>query len=243
MEWSRAAPAAYFGLRGKERPDFLNDRMQLSTSTKEEQISMRTRLIPLTKVLLAGAAAATAALALSVAPASALTATFTVSPGGSYSGSAGTTTLSDTTTGNALTCKSATAAGTLKSGSGLSGTDIGTITSTSFTSCTGPLGLTFTVKQSGTWNLNITSNSGGVSTGFISSVKASLSGPLCSATVTGSADASYSNSTGVLTVKPVSGSGHTLTVSGVSGCLGLINNGDTSTFNGAFTISPTQTIT
>lgn len=125
----------------------------------------------------------------------------------------------------------------------MSGTDIGTIASTSFTSCTGPLGLTFTVKQSGTWNLNITSNSGAVSTGFISSVKASLSGPLCSATVTGSADASYSNSTGVLTVKLVSGSGHTLTVSGVSGCLGLINNGDTTTFNGAYTISPKQTIT
>jgi hypothetical protein len=201
---------------------------------------MRTRL---TKVLLAGAAAATAALALSAVPASAVATTFTVSPGGSYSGSAGTTTLTDTTTGNALTCKSASAAGTLESGSGLSGTDIGTITSSSFTTCTGPLSLSFKVKQSGTWDLNVTASSGGVSTGFISGIKAALSGPLCSATVTGSADVSYSNSTGVLTVAPVSGSGHTLTVSGVSGCLGLINNGDTTTFNGAYTISPTQTIT
>jgi hypothetical protein len=198
---------------------------------------MRTRL---TTVLLAGAAAA-AALTLSVTPALAAT-TYSVSPGGSYSGKAGTTTFTDTPTGSVLTCTSGTAKGTLKSGSGLSGTDIGTITSTSFSSCTGPLGLTFTVKQSGTWDLNITSSSGGTSAGYISGIDASLSGPLCSATVTGSADAKYVNSTGVLTLKPVSGSGHTLKVSDVSGCLGLINSGDTSTFNGAYTISPKQTI-
>jgi hypothetical protein len=209
---------------------------------------MRTRITPritprITQVLLAGAAAATAALALSAAPASAVAATFTVSPGGSITGTAGTTTLKDTTTGNSLTCSSAKATGSLKSGSGLSGTGIGSITGTTFTTCKGPLGLTFTVTQSGTWSVNLTSNSGAVSTGFVSSVKASLSGPDCSATVTGSADASYSNTTGVLTFKSVAGSGHTLTVSGVSGCLGLINNGDTSTFSGAFTISPAQTIT
>jgi hypothetical protein len=101
--------------------------------------------------------------------------------------------------------------GTLKSGSGLSGTAIGTITGTTFTTCTGPLGLTFTVKQVGTWNLSITSNSGGTSVGNISNVDATLSGPLCSATVKGAADATYVNSTGGLTLKPVSGSGHTLT--------------------------------
>jgi hypothetical protein len=82
-----------------------------------------------------------------------------------------------------------------------------------------------------------------VTTGNISSVDATLSGSLCSATATGSVDASYSNSTGVLTLKPVSGSGHTLKISGVNGCLGLINNGDTATFTGAFTLSPKQTIT
>lgn len=201
---------------------------------------MRTRLV---QVVLAGTAAATAALSLSALPASAVTTTFSVSPGGSYSGSAGTTTLKDTTSDNTLTCTSATAAGTLKSGSGLSGTDIGTITSTTFNKCTGPLKLTFTVKQSGTWDVNITSNSGGVSTGFISNVSATLSGSGCTATVTGEADATYSNSTGVLTLAPVSGSGHVLTVASASGCLGVINTGDTTTFSGAYTISPTQTIT
>jgi hypothetical protein len=205
---------------------------------------MRTRLTRrIIQALLAGAAAATAALALSVAPASALTQTFTVSPGGSITGTAGTTTLKDTTSGNSLTCSSAKASGSLKSGSGLSGTGIGSITSTTFTTCKGPLGLTFSVTQSGTWSVNITSEAGGVSTGFVSNVKASLSGPDCSATVTGSADATYSNSSAALTFKAVTGSGHTLKVSGVNGCLGLINNGDTSTFSGAFTISPAQTIT
>jgi hypothetical protein len=200
---------------------------------------MRTSL---TKVLLAGAAATAAALTFSVAPAFAAT-TYTVAPGGSYTGTAGTTTFTDTNTGSALTCKSGKAAGTLKAGAGLSGTDIGTIASSSFTTCTGPLGITFTVKQSGTWELNLTASSGGTSTGYVSGISASISGSLCSATVTGSADATYVNSTGVLTLKPVSGSGHTLTISGVSGCLGLLNNGNTSTFNGAYTISPKQTIT
>jgi hypothetical protein len=196
----------------------------------------------LTKVLLSGAVAATAVLAFSVTPAFAAT-TYTVAPGGAYTGSAGTTTFTDSTTGSTLTCKSGTAAGTLKNGAGLSGTGIGTITSTTFTTCTGPLGITFTVKQVGTWSLNLTAYASPISTGYISGIDATLSGSLCSATVTGSADATYSNSTGVLTLKPVSGSGHTLTVSNVNGCLGLLNNGNTSTFNGAYTISPKQTIT
>jgi len=199
---------------------------------------MRTSLA---KVLLCGAAAA-ATVTFSVTPAFAAT-TYTVSPGGSYSGSAGTTTLTDSSTSTTLTCTSAKASGTLKSGSGLSGTGIGTITSTAFNNCTGPLGITFTVTQSGTWNLNLTSYTSPTSKGYISGISAKLSGTSCTATVTGSADGSYSNTTGVLTLAPVSGSGHTLTVSGVSGCFGLINNGNTVTFKGAYTISPKQTIT
>jgi hypothetical protein len=204
---------------------------------KEEHISMR-----MTRVALA-VAAASATLMLSATAALATDTTFTVSPGGSITGTAGTTTLKDTTSGTSLSCTSAKASGTLKKGSGLSGTDIGTITSTTFSTCTGPLGITFTVKQVGTWDINATASSGGVTTGNISSVDATLSGSLCSATATGSVDASYSNSTGVLTLKPVTGSGHTLKISGVNGCLGLINNGDTATFTGAFTLSPKQTIT
>ena len=56
---------------------------------------------------------------------------FSVSPGGSYSGTEETSKFTDTVTGNAIICTSGTVKGTLKEGSGLSGTGIGTITSRS----------------------------------------------------------------------------------------------------------------
>ncbi len=55
-----------------------------------------------------------------------------------------------------LVCKSASAKGTLKKGKGLAGKNIGTITSSAFNKCTGPLNLSFKVKQSGTWDLTVT---------------------------------------------------------------------------------------
>ena len=151
------------------------------------------------RVLVTGAAA-TAALALSATTAFASTATtkFTVSPGGKYSAAAGKTTLKDNKSGSVLVCKSASAKGTLKKGKGLAGKNIGTITSSAFNKCTGPLNLSFKVKQSGTWDLTVTkyNSKTGVTTGFISNTKATLSGTGCSATVTGSTDATYTNKTG-----------------------------------------------
>ncbi len=198
----------------------------------------------ISRILFTGVAA-TAAVALSATTALAST-TYSVKPGGKYTGTAGKTVLKDNKTGAKLTCKSAGAKGKLKSGRHLSGKDIGTITSTSFTKCTGPLGISFKVKQSGTWELTVTkysSKSGGVATGYISKIHATLSGPSCAATVTGEADASFSNKTGDLTVKPVSKSGHVLKISKVSGCFGLINNGNTSGFTGTYKIKKKQKIT
>ena len=198
------------------------------------------------KVLATGAAVA-AVVGFTAASAGATTATkFTVSPGGKYTAAAGKTTLKDTATGTVLTCKSASAKGTLKKGKGLAGAKIGTISSSAFNKCSGPLSLTFKVKQSGTWYLNVTkfsSKNGGVATGNISNVKATLSGPACTATVTGSTDATYSNKTNTLSVKAVSKSGHVLTISHVNGCAGLIHNGNHSTFTGAYKIKPKQKIT
>jgi hypothetical protein len=82
-----------------------------------------------------------------------------------------------------------------------------------------------------------------VSTGYISKIDAQLSGTDCTATVTGEADGTYTNSSGKLAMKPVSKSGHVLTISKVNGCAGLIANGNTSTFVGTYTVSPKQTIT
>ncbi len=199
------------------------------------------------RVLVTGAAV-TAAVALSATTAFASTATtkYTVSPGGKYTAAAGKTVLKDNKTKTVLNCKSASAKGTLKKGKGLAGKNIGTITSSAFNKCSGPIGLTFKVKQSGTWDLTVTkfsSKNGGVATGFIGNVKATLSGPGCSATVTGATDATYSNKTGILSVKAVAKSGHLLKISKVNACAGLINNGDTSDFTGSYKLKPKQKIT
>src|SRR5882757_10467320 len=137
----------------------------------------------ISRILIAGTTAVTA-IALSATMATAAAAPkFSVHPGGKYTAKAGKTVLVDNQTKTKLQCKSASAKGKLKSGKNLAGKNIGTITSSAFNKCSGPLGLTFKVKQSGTWNLSVTkfNKSKGVATGFISNVKATLSGPSCTA--------------------------------------------------------------
>jgi hypothetical protein len=203
---------------------------------------------PFSAFLLIGGMAAAAVVSLSAAPALAAT-TFTVSPGGSITAKAGTTTLKDNSTGTTLTCTSSAGSGSVKSGSGLPGAGIGSISSLTFSSCTGPLGLTFTVTGSAfPYALNATSYSSGVTSGTISGIHARLSGPGCSAVVDGtgaSADngtvaVTYTNSSGALAVLA---SGGNLHIYSVSGCFGLIHSGDGSSFSGTYTVSPTQTIT
>jgi hypothetical protein len=200
-------------------------------------------------ILFAGVATA-AVIGMSAAPALAAT-TWTVSPGGAITGKSGTTTLKDTSTGSTLKCKSSATSATLKSGSGLSGTAIGSITAVSFTTCTGPLSLTFTVKTNALpWKLNATSynSSKGVTTGTITGIDATLTGPSCSATVDGTGagkdngmvKATYTNSTGKLKVLTTGGNLH---IYKVVGCAGLIASGDALTFSGTYTASPKQTIT
>jgi hypothetical protein len=188
------------------------------------------------------AVGASAGVALAVAI------TFTISPGGAITAKAGTTTLKDTNTGSVLTCASSSSSGTLKKGSGVAGSNLGSITKLSFSNCTGPLGLTFTVKTTHfPWHLNAVSFSSGVTTGTITGIHATLSGPGCSAVVDGTGasanngkvTAKYSNSTGKLST---TGAGN-LHVYNVSGCAGLINTGDTTSFVGSYTVSPKQTIT
>jgi hypothetical protein len=189
----------------------------------------------LTKVLLGGGVAALA-IGIGATTAMAVTATtWTITPGKN--------------TGQVLTCASSATAANLKKGSGQTN-PIGKITSATFTKCTGPGGLVFTVTTSAStttpWKLNGSTFSSGVTHGSITGIKASLSGSGCSATVGGTTATSagkvtgtYSNSTGILKV-----SGGNLHVWNVAaGCLGLINTGDATTFTGNYTISPKQTIT
>jgi len=197
---------------------------------------------------LAGVLALSASSAIAATTNTGVAATWTVKPGGAITAKAGVTTLKDTKTGSVLTCQSSSGKGTVKSGKGLSGTGIGSISALSFNICTGPLGLTFTVHTTHfPWHLNAVSFSGGVTTGTITGIHATLSGPSCSAVVDGTGatanngkvTAKYSNSTGKLTT---TGAGN-LHIYNVSGCAGLIGNGDGSSFKGSYTITPKQTIT
>jgi hypothetical protein len=199
------------------------------------------------RLLLTGGATALA-VGASAGVALAVAITFSISPGGAITAKAGKTTLTDTNTGSVLTCASSSSKGTLKKGHGISGASLGTITALSFSTCKGPLNLTFTVANSGfPWKLSGTSFKSGVTTGNITGIKSHLSGPGCSADVAGTTattpgkvKVTYTNSTHKLNVLATGG---TLHVFNVSGCAGLINSGNATQFVGSYTVTPSQTIT
>jgi len=202
--------------------------------------------------LIAGVAAALL-VGASVLPAQAAAApTWTVKPGGNATAKAvGKTFLKDTKTGTLLTCTASSAKIKIKKGSKLSGKAIGSITSIGFSGCTGPLGISFTVKSAHLpWALNAVSynKKTGTTTGTISGVHSTLSGPGCSAAVDGTGAAkdngmvkvTYVNKTHKLTVLATGGNLH---IYNVSGCFGLINSGDPSSYTAVNAVSPAQTIT
>jgi hypothetical protein len=174
-------------------------------------------------------------------------ASWTVSPGGVVDATAGVTVLTDVNTGVQLTCDSSSLTdATLVTGATGSPAQLGTLPagSVGFQNCSGPFGLTFDVTHVGDWALNgVTYDPAtGVTTGTLTGIQANLSGFACSASVTGSVDGTYNNATGVLTVLP----NPTLTIASVDpndNCFGLINTGDSATFDGAYTVAPGQTIT
>ncbi|WP_225845113.1 hypothetical protein [Streptomyces sp. HPF1205] len=190
--------------------------------------------------LVAGAAIA-AAVGFAAAPASAA-GTWTVTGGGSFTAKATNPILTDTRTGTQLKCSSSSAAGSAANGTGLSGTAIGSISSVSWTSCSGPLGITFSVTAQGLpWAVNAASYSGGVTTGTLTGVKAHISGLGCTADFGGATsgstatlNATYNNSTHTLAVS--GGNLHAYNVSGT--CLGLINSGDAATYTASYVLSP-----
>ncbi|GJF34019.1 hypothetical protein KNE206_67190 [Kitasatospora sp. NE20-6] len=204
----------------------------------------------LAKGALFAAAVLTAATGAIAAPATAGTsstlATWTVSPGGAWTAKATSPKLTDTKTGTKLTCSSSSAAGVLKSGSGLSN-PLSTITSVGWTSCSGPLGITFSVTaQNLPWSINGSTYAAGVTTGTLTGVKAHISGAGCTAdfagptsTTAATLTGTYSNATNTLTLS--GGDLHAYNVSG--SCLGLLNNGDAATYNAAYVLASPQAIT
>lgn len=200
-------------------------------------------------LMLAGAAIL--AMGLGTATSAAATATtWTVRPGGAITAKAGKTALKDTTTGSVLTCSSSHMSGTLKGGSGLHGTGIGSITTAAY-DCSMPVRLVLKLTPRGLpWHLNLVSyNAGtGVSRGTISHVELVFTGPSCSAVINGTSGTtadgvvavSYANTTGKLTIHAAGGNLHWFHV---SGCAGLVGDGHPATLSAAYTLSPPQVIT
>lgn len=199
------------------------------------------------------ALAGAAVLAMAPGAVSAATATattWTVRPGGAITAKAGKNLVKDATTGSVLTCQSAHMSGTLQAGSGLHGAAIGSISTATY-NCVMPIGPPFTVTARGLpWHLNLASYDAatGVSRGTISHLELVLTGPGCRAvangtgggTADGVAAVSYANSTARLTFHPAGGNLHWYHV---TGCAGLLGDGDRATLSAAYAVSPAQTIT
>ena len=195
------------------------------------------------KILFTGAAAA---LAIGFGASSALAATLTVkvTSGGTYTAKATSTVLTDN--GVSITCTGSTASGSIPTKTYTSATvpvKVGTVAKLGFTGCTGPLGgVTVTVNRL-PYSVKVDSktNGAGQTDGMITGVNTSVSMTGCSFNVTGSAPGFYTNSshklslTPTLPIKPLTTA--QLTISGVSGCAGLVANGDHPTYKSTYTVS------
>jgi hypothetical protein len=177
-------------------------------------------------------------------PASA--AAWTVTPGGHADGTAGQTnlTVQDPQSGEIqMTCSSSTVGVELE----VVGNQLATIPESpgiQFNNCLLAGFIEFSVQQVGVWTLNGTSYDAGtgVTIGTIDNIVANISGPGCAATVEGSVNGTYTNSSDVLAVNPE----QTLTVTSVDpidNCLDLIHQDATAAFDGNYAVSPGQDIT
>lgn len=197
--------------------------------------------------ILATGAAAALALGLSATSASAQQEEWVVDPAGPYEAASGETTLTNTSNGVQLICASSEASGELAASATGSPAQVGTVDAISFTSCSGPLGITFDVQPANLpWSINGISETGGVTQGYIGGITANLVGPSCSATVEGAADGTFTNSTDVLALGPDDATPEELVVTSVdpnSNCFGLISEGNVVTYEADYAVTPGQDIT
>jgi hypothetical protein len=201
---------------------------------------MRRRIVG----MLAVGAAVLSAIVVVSTPASA--AAWTITPGGHADGTAGQTnlTVNDPQSGEIqMTCSSSTVGVELA----VAGDQLATIPEApgiQFNNCLLAGFIEFSVQQVGVWTINGSSFDAatGVTTGTIDNINANISGPGCVATVAGSVNGTYTNSTDVLSVAP----DQTLTITSVDpvdNCLDLIHEGATAAFDGDYTVVPGQDIT
>jgi hypothetical protein len=203
---------------------------------------------------LAAAAAVVAVVGLSATPAmAATTLTAKVTGGGSITATASKTVLTNGSGASKVnvTCSSSkkaaasVASGTVKTGTykGASPLKVGTTTKLSFNNCIGPLGPVKTTPESFPYFISVdsTTSSKGITDGIIGPVKVKVTMTLCSFTVTGSAPGYFDNANHTLVVTsklPVKAlSKAQLTVSGVSGCAGVVKNGQHPTYTSTYKIN------
>jgi hypothetical protein len=179
--------------------------------------------------------------------------TWTVRPGGAVTATSGRVVLRDATTGSLVECNSSTIKATLKSGSGLSGTGIGVISSFTFGTCAGPLGIQFTLTLSHLpYTLNAVSydSSTSTTTAKITGIHGTFVGPSCSYVLDGTGASmddgtlavTYTNGTHALKFLTTGGNLHVYKLSGC-GFLGGIHENDHLTLSATGTATPSQTIT
>ena len=202
-------------------------------------------------VLTSGAIALALGIGTSTATATTAT-TWTIKPGKTVTGTAGTITVKDTTAGGQMKCTSSSVGATLKSGAGRTN-PLGKITPVAYNGCTAAgvgAGITPSASSTNPWLLRGGTYSSGVTHGSIGNVQTSFSitGPLgtCTGTVAGTSATTpgkirvtYNNVNNSLIMG--GGNLHAWNVTGQ--CLGAIRTGDPLTVTGTYTISPRQTIT
>lgn len=196
-------------------------------------------------------AAAASVIGLAAAPALAVT-TWTVKPGGAFTGTAGKTVVTDATKGLSVTCTSSAAKGTLKSGKGLAGAGIGTVTSLAFKGCN-TSGISVSVTITGKMPLNAVSYNATTKVASMTITKIhgtiSVSAINCTATIDGTGatahngmvKATFTNGTNTLKVLAAGGNLHIYNPS--SGCNGAVSNKDAVNWTGSYKFSPKTTIT
>jgi hypothetical protein len=158
-------------------------------------------------------------------------------------------TLTDTKTKAPNSCRSVKLTGRLRSGSGLSGVNIGSVTGATLGKCRWvTLHATFTAHGL-PWQLNAVKydSANGVTTGSIQGIDMAVSGVECSFNVDGTEggandgliEFTYTNSTGKLKLQAMGGNLH---FHDVLGCLGVVSNDDPIAPSGSLTLSSKQKI-
>ncbi|MFI1098433.1 hypothetical protein [Streptomyces sp. NPDC020917] len=167
--------------------------------------------------------------------------TWTVTGGGNLTGVSTDASLTDGSTSIAIPCASSGIIVSMANGTGLPGAGIGSFTSLTWSSCTGPLNLALTLSaQSLPWSLNAVSVTPSGVSGTVTGVQAHISGNGCTADLGGATpgttatlDILYSSNDLRFTG---TGDLHAWNVSGL--CIGLINSGDALSYTADYLLSP-----